>query len=253
MKTFKLVNPLIIFDKFNGQSKSKDVYKAIDNIYINYTNFFTKLYTPITFMTLKDNYNKLYHFQINEKSKGDITYKIKKVDNDKKKDVQFNKILKNIDNDNINGGKYYDSDFDSDSDYESSRSSSSSSDDYKKKKNKKSRSSSSSSDDYKKKKNKKSRSSSSSSDDYKKKKNKKYSTDSSESLNSSSSSISLDMKYDTKNILYYYCPDLYDNNYLYMPTVYYIPDNKMYINDNNKILIDALLQPSYIYINLPKL
>ena len=221
MKTFKLVNPLIIFDKFNGQSKSKDVYKAIDNIYINYTNFFTKLYTPITFMTLKDNYNKLYHFQINEKSKGDITYKIKKVDNDKKKDVQFNKILKNINNNNINGGKYYDSDFDSDSDsdYESSRSSSSSS------------------------------------DDYKKKKNKKYSTDSSESLNSSSSSsssISLDMKYDTKNILYYYCPDLYDNNYLYMPTVYYIPDNKMYINDNNKILIDALLQPSYIYINLPK-
>ena len=232
MKTFKLVNPLIIFDKFNGQSKSKDVYKAIDNIYINYTNFFTKLYTPITFMTLKDNYNKLYHFQINEKSKGDITYKIKKVVNNKKKDVQFNKILKNIDNDNINGGKYYDSDFDSDSDYESSRSSSSSSDDYKKKKNKKSRSSSSSSDDYK------------------KKKNKKYYSDSSESLNSSSSSISLDIKYDTNKILYYYCPDLYDNNYLYMPTVYYIPDNKLYINDNNKILIDALLQPSYIYLTL---
>ena len=233
MKTFKLVNPLIIFDKFNGQCKSKDVYKAIDNIYLNYTNFFTKLYTPITFMTLKDNYNKLYHFQINEKSKGDITYKIKKVDNDKKKDVQFNKILKNINNNNINGGKYYDSDFDSD--YDSSRSSSSSSDDYKKKKNKNSRSISSSS------------SSSSSSDDYKKKKkkNKKYYSDSSESLNSSSSSISFDIKYNPKNILYYYCPDLYDNNYLYMPTIYYIPDNNMYI--------DANLQPQYIYINLPKI
>jgi hypothetical protein len=178
-------------------------------------------------MTLKDNYNKLYHFQINEKSKNNITYKIKKVDNDKKKDVEFNKILKNINNNNINinGGKYYDSDFDldsySDSDYESS------SDDYKKKKNKKSRSISSSS--------------SSSSDDYKKKKGKKYYSDSSESLNSSSSSISLDIKYNPKNILYYYCPDLYDNNCLYMPTVYYIPDNNMYMDSNNKILIDALL------------
>ena len=242
MKTFKLVNPLIVFDKFNNKCKAKDIYEAIDNIYVNYTNFFTKLYTPITFMSLKDENNKLYHFQINEKSKGNITYKIKKIKNDKKKDVKFIKIINNINKKNINGGKYYDSDFDinsdsdSDSDYEIK---------YKKKSKYKSKSRSSST------------SSSSSSLIYKKKSNKikhrKYSSESSNSsessrsleysdtLNSSSSSISLDIKFKHKIPLYYYCPDLYDNDFLYMPTIYYIPDNNMYLNENNNIMIDALL------------
>jgi hypothetical protein len=222
MKTYKLINPLIIFDKFDNYCKAKDVYEAIDKIYINYTNFFIKPHTPITYMSLKDENNKLHHFQINEKSKKDITYKITKIHNDNKKDLKFSKMIKNINLNNIDGGRYSlsdsdDSDYDSDSDFE-----------YKKKKKYKSRSrstSSSSDSDY----------------DYKKKSKKKhkrkYSSDSSNSSNSSDSSISLN---NSSYPLYYYCPDLYDNNYLYMPNIYYILDKDSYQNNSNLIL-DALL------------
>jgi hypothetical protein len=68
MKTYNLINPFIKFDKFNGNCKAKNKYDAINKIYVNYTDFFIKLHTPITFMSIKDEKNKIHHFQINEES-----------------------------------------------------------------------------------------------------------------------------------------------------------------------------------------
>jgi len=64
MKTFKLINPLIYFDKYNNSCKANDIYEAVDTLYNDYTNFFIKPYTPISYITISDNKNKLYHFEV---------------------------------------------------------------------------------------------------------------------------------------------------------------------------------------------
>jgi len=64
MKTFKLINPLVIFDKYNNSCKSSDIYDAVDKLYNNYTNFFIKPHTPISYISISDDNNNLYHFEV---------------------------------------------------------------------------------------------------------------------------------------------------------------------------------------------